>query len=219
MAVSGKHLALALLVGGVGAVRLCALEWVSERFVGATRPLQSTLDVAFGFKNTSDRPVSIRAVQTNCDCLAAGPNKLTYAPGEAGVITARFTVGDRYGPYERVITVQTDDGAEPKRLIVQVEVPEPATTSPTILMWSIGSAADEKTIELRTAAGVHLDFAEVFPSTPDFRVRLETVTAGQHFRLHVAPVRTSAPANAALRAKGTTPDGQVVVISAYANVR
>lgn len=219
MAVSGKNLALALLVVGVGAVRLCALDWVSDRFVGATRPLQSTLDVAFGFKNTSERPVTIRAVQTNCDCLAAGPNKLTYAPGEAGVITARFTVGDRYGPYERAITVQTDDGAEPKRLIVHIEVPEPATTSPTILVWPIGAPTDEKKIDLRSAAGVHIDFTEVFPSNPDFRVRLETVTAGRHYRLHVAPIGTGAPANAALRAKGTTPDGQVVVISAYANVR
>lgn len=198
---------------------MAALEWASERFESSLRPLQATLQVAFRFRNTGDKPVTIRGVQSNCDCLEAGPDKLTYAPGEAGVITAKFTVGDRYGLYERAITVVTDDSREPKRLSVRIEVPEPATASPTVLVWSIGAESAEKTIELRTAAGVQIDFAEVVASNSDFRVRLATVESGRHYRLHVTPERTTAPANAALRAKGTTPDGQVVVTSAYANVR
>lgn len=219
MAPSWKTAAATTLALLCGVTRLSALEWISDRFEGSIRPLQSTLEVAFSFKNTSDRSVTIRAVQTNCDCLAAGPDKLTYAPGEAGVITARFTVGDRYGLYERAISIVTDQNPEPKRLSVRIEVPEPATTSPTILVWPVGAEPAEKTVELRTAAGVRIDFTEALASNSDFRVRLETIETGHHYRLHVTPGRTDAPANAAIRAKGTTPDGREIVTSAYANVR
>lgn len=219
MRASWKIRAVALLAGGVAAVQSFALDWVSDRFEGATQPLQPTLQVAFSFKNSGAKPVTIRAVQTNCDCLAAGTDKLTYAPGEAGIITARFTVGDRYGLYDRAITVLADDSPEPKRLSVRIDVPEPATTSPTILVWPLGGAADEKIVELRTASGVRIDYTEAFPSNPDFRVRIEIIEVGRHYRLHVAPQRTGAQANAAIRAKGTTPDGREIVTSAYANVR
>lgn len=196
-----------------------ALEWISDSFQGAVAPLQRTLDIAFGFKNSGDKPVVIRALQTNCDCLQAGTNKTTYDPGEAGVVTARFTVGDRVGTYERSVVVLTDESSAPKRLTVRIEVPDPATLSPTILVWPIGAAAEEKTVEVRPAAGVRIDFAEAFPSNTDFRVRLEQVVPGEHYRLHIAPAGTAAAGNAAIRVKGTTPDGQVVVVSAYANVR
>jgi hypothetical protein len=215
---ASRRLLLAI-AGATLALPATALEWVSQNFAGTVAPLQTTLDVAFAFKNTSDRPVTIRAVQTNCDCLSAGANKETFAPGEAGVITARFTVGDRIGTYERSIAVVTDDADRPQQLRVRIEVPDPATVEPTLLVWAVGAAADEKTVEIRPAPGVRIDFTETFASNADFRVRLETVKAGEHYRAHVAPVSTANAANAAVRFKGAAANGQVVIVSAYANVR
>lgn len=196
-----------------------ALEWVSERFEGATAPLQTTLDVAFSFKNTSDKPVTIRAVQTNCDCLGASANKSTFAPGESGVVTARFTVGDRIGTYERAISVVTDDAPTAKRLSVRIEVPEAAVVTPNILLWPIGSPGEEKSVDVRSAAALLINFTETFATNTDFQVRLETVEAGRHYRMHIKPGSTQVAANAAVRLKGATPEGQVVIVSAYANVR
>lgn len=213
---AGAALALALMTALPSAR---ALEWVSDRFEGTAAPLQTTLEVAFAFKNTGDKPVTIRAVQTNCDCLNASANKSTFAPGEAGLVTARFTVGDRIGTYERAISVVTDDPPVAKRLAVRIEVPEAASVTPTILVWPIGSPLEEKSVDVRAAANLQINFAEAVPSNADFRVRFETVEAGRHYRLHVAPVSTTTSANAAVRVNGTTPDGRVVVVSAYANVR
>ncbi|MBA3849379.1 MAG: hypothetical protein C0502_05215 [Opitutus sp.] len=201
------------------ASRTAGLEWVSDRFEGVTAPLQTTLDVAFGFRNAGDRPATIRGIQTNCDCLRADANKSTFAPGETGVLTARFTVGDRIGLHLRTITVVTDDSPEPKRLLVRIEVPEAASATPNALEWAIGSAPSEKTVDVRAATGLKIDFQEASPSNSSFSVRLEAIEAGSHYRLRIAPTATGAAVNAAIRVKGTASTGQPVLVSAYANVR
>lgn len=195
-----------------------ALHWVSQSFTGTTAPLQTTLDVAFAFRNTGDKPVTIRSVQTNCDCLAAATDKTTYQPGEAGLITARFTVGDRYGLYQRAVTVVTDDGP-PQKLSVAIEVAEPALVTPHQLEWPLGAAVSEQTVDVRVADGARIDFTETFATNDAFAVRLATVEPGRHYRLHITPKRTDVVANAALRLKGIAANGAEIVVSAYANVR
>lgn len=213
-----RHFLAAALLS-LCAVPAFGLEWVSDRFEGTTVPLQTTLDVAFAFRNTGTRPVAIRDIQTNCDCLHAGANKTSFAPGEAGVVTARFTVGDRIGLYERTITVVSDDSPEPKRLLVRIGVPEAAAVTPSVLAWPVGSSPGEKAAEIRVAAGLRIDFHEAVPSNDGFRARLETIEAGKHYRLHIAPAGTGTVANAAIRVKGAASTGQPVLVSAYANVR
>ena len=177
------------------------------------------MDVAFAYKNMSSQSVTIRSIQSNCDCLQVGASKVTLAPGESGMVTARFTVGDRIGLYERTITVVSDDVPEPKRLHVRIDVPEAATASPNVLAWPIGAPAEERIVDIRTAAGVKITFFEALPSNSSFRVQLEAVNAGEHYRLRITPASTSAAANAAIRVKGTASTGQPVLVSAYANVR
>jgi hypothetical protein len=186
---------------------------------GHPAPLQATMDVAFAYKNVSSRPVTIRSIQSNCDCLQVGATKVTLAPGESGMVTARFTVGDRIGLYERTITVVSDDVPEPKRLLVSIDVPEAATATPNVLVWPIGAPADERTVDIRVAAGLNIIFQEAHPSNSSFRVQLEAVNAGEHYCLRITPASTAATANAAIRVKGTASTGQSVLVSAYANVR
>ncbi len=211
-----RFLVAALALSGV---RLLGLEWASDRFEGRPAPLQATLDVAFAFRNGSSRPVTLRSIQSNCDCLQVGASKTTLSPGESGVVTARFTVGDRIGLYERTITVVSDDTAEPKRLLVRIDVPEAAAATPNILEWRLGAAAEEKIVTVRVATGLKIDFREATPSNSGFRVRLETVEAGELYRLHISHAATHAAANAAIRVRGTASTGQTVLVSAYANVR
>lgn len=196
-----------------------ALEWATEVFTGATAPLQPTLTVTFAFRNTGPEPVTIRAVQSNCDCLSAGTDRTVYAAGASGVVTAVFTVGDRYGRYERTLTVVTDEGGPPQRLHVRIDVPEPAEPSPRTLAWAVGAAAQELPVEVRVAEGVRIGFAQVLVTDPAFAARLEEVESGRRYRVWVRPARTDRPANAAIRVQGRAADGTEVVVSAYANVR
>ena len=51
-------------------------------------PDQDSITASFPFTNTSGTPVTISKIHVSCDCTTAGAkdNKLTYAPGESGVI-------------------------------------------------------------------------------------------------------------------------------------
>jgi hypothetical protein len=200
------------------ALRGAALEWKAVTVAVTTAPFQATQDAVFEFTNRGSKPVRILDVQTNCDCLAADPDRKTYAPGARGTIKASFTIGDRAGPYERVITVVTDESPAPVRLTVRIEVPEIASLAPRSLAWKVNDPAAEKTVEVTAHAGLEITFTEAVPTNGDFTATLETVAAGRHYRLHLVPRGTARPASAAIRIFGREKSGHDVVVSAYANV-
>lgn len=216
---SSRVLLALVLAAGIAAPASAALTWASTSFSGQTQPLQKTLEIAYAFKNTGEKPVAIRDVQTNCDCTAATTDKKIYQPGEAGVLRAQFTVGDRGGVYQRAITVFTDDGAAPQRLTLQIEVPELAAVAPRVREWSIGAAADEQAIDIVVHDAIRVTFTDVFVSTESFKARFEPVEAGRRYRLFIAPVSTTEAISTAVRLKGKAESGEVLIVSAYANVR
>lgn len=209
-----------LLAGALGLTsHACALEWARDAQSINVPALAKSVDVTFTYHNVGAKPVTIRAVETNCDCLQAAPDKTLIAPGERGEIRARFVVGDRSGGYERFITVHTDDRPTPQRLRIHLEVAEPAEVSPLNLVWEQDSPAEEKVAEVRVSAGVEIEFKDTFSTNAAFTARLETVRNGHHYRLHVKPTTTAAAANAAIRAQGVAANGDKIVVSAYANIR
>ncbi len=196
-----------------------ALEWPSHSFSGTTAPLQTTLTIAFPFKNTGEKPVTIRDLQTNCDCLSARTDKKIYQPGESGLVTATFAVGDRTGLHQRAISISTDEGVPATRLDVRIDVPSAATAEPRTLDWPIGAESTEQSSDLNVADGLTLSFEDIFATNDAFSCRLETLEAGRRYRLHVRPKSTAATVNAAIRVQGHTTSGASIVVSIYANVR
>lgn len=196
-----------------------AFEWKTQTLSFTTAPFQATQEAAFAFTNTGPRPVRILGVESNCDCLDATADRQVYAPGESGVIKAKFTVGDRLGLYERRIKIVTDESPEPVRLLVRIEVPELVTLTPRSVAWRLNEAAAEKTVDLEVIPGVRIEFTRVQPTGADFAARLETVEAGRRYRVYLKPPATAQPANAAFRIFGRAASGQDVIVSAYGNVR
>ena len=213
-----KRLTFCLLFSAL-AVSSLALDWKTRELSVQATPLQRTAETAFEFTNSSDKTVTILGVDTSCDCLEATPSAQTFAPGASGRITARFTVGDRHGVYERTITVTTDDTKEPVRLRVQLDVPELASLTPRSVDWKLNSPATEQLIEIRIADGLELTVTSVLPTSGLFNHRLETVEAGRHYRLYLAPQNTREATNAAFRIYAKAQTGQDIVLSAYGNVR
>ncbi len=195
-----------------------ALEWSSTTAEARTAPFQTALDVSFTFKNTAAHPVVIREVETNCDCVEAAADRKSYQPGETGRLVAHFSVGDRFGLYERLISVTTDESPDPVLLRVRITAPDLAVVTPRALNWKQGAPAPEQTIELRATEGLTIDFSQAEPTDESFRVRLETVKPGKLYRLHATPVSTATPANAAVRLYGKEKSGHAVLVSAYLNV-
>lgn len=209
----------ALLAGAAALPLRATLEWEQARLETSLQPFQTELEATFAYRNPGPGRVAIRDTQTNCDCLAARASRTEVAAGDSGIVTARFTVGERVGRHERLITVATDDGAPPRKLVLQVEVPQLAAFRPATLDWARGGPADERSAVLEVVPGLDIRFATVESTNDSFAFRLEEVAPGRTYRLAVRPRSTDAPANAALRLPGRTPDGRAVVVSTYANVR
>lgn len=158
--------------------------------------------MVFAFANRGLKPVTILELKTNCDCLAATADQKVYAPGAAGVIT-----------------VLTDDGALPVRLLVRIEVPEIVTITPRSIVWQLNGPAEEKSIDLKPVPGLEIALSESQSTNNAFATRLETVEAGRHYRLHLLPRSTAQLASAAIRIFGRAKSGQNIVLSAYGNVQ
>lgn len=200
-------------------VPCAALDWKTRELSFTTAPFQSTQEAAFEFTNRSHKPVTIREVMSNCDCLSAATDQLVYAPGEKGVLKFSFSIGDRLGLYLRRLKVMTDESPDPVHLLIRVEVPELVTLTPRSVTWSRHEAPTEKSVDLDAIPGVTIDFTRVQPTSGDFAARLETLEAGRRYRVYLKPPATAQPANAAFRIFGRALSGQEVVVSAYGNVR
>ena len=73
-------------------------------------PDQDSITASFPFTNTSGVPVTISKIHVSCDCTTAGAkdNKLTYAPGESGVISAVMKTGNFSGTVDKDMTVHAN---------------------------------------------------------------------------------------------------------------
>jgi hypothetical protein len=206
-------------VAGFTALPAFALEWKSTHQTVKAEPLQSTADTTFVFTNRSDKPVTILSVNTSCDCLDAEPSEKVIAPGASGSVRARFTVSDRSGVYQRVISVVTDESAVPIALTAELNVPEIATLTPRSLEWPLRGPAEAKTVEITITDSVSLTLGDVRSTSDAFTTRLETLEAGRRYRLHLTPASTTQPVSAAFRIHATATTGQALIFSAYGNVR
>ena len=195
-----------------------ALDWKATTLTVTTAPFQTEQDAVFEFTNQSSQPVTIRELATSCSCLLADSDLKTYAPGISGKITAKFTVGDRGGLYERTVTVVTDESGSPVHLTLRIEVPEIASVTPRSVEWRLNDELVEKTVELKAAAGLEIVFSDAQPTNDAYIVRLELIEQGRLYRLHIRPNDTKHPVSTAVRLFGREKSGHDVVLSAYASV-
>lgn len=208
--------AAALLFGGIQGH---ALTWDRQQQQVNLPPLALEAEVQYQYRNDSKVVVTILHVETNCECLGAMPSRKRLAPGETGTLSARFTVGDRIGLYERHILVLTSESATPTRLTARFEVPELATITPRTIEWALGAEAQEKPVKIVLSPGLEFEPTEIGYSSAGFRARLETVGTGREFRLWIKPDDTAGAASAAVRVIGREKSGRAIVLTAYASVR
>ncbi len=77
----------------------------------------------FAFINTGDRPVRLVDVRPSCGCTTPEYPTGAIAPGATAEITVAYTSEGRPGPFEKHVTVQTDEPATTTLTIVGDVVP------------------------------------------------------------------------------------------------
>ena len=81
-----------------------------------------TITVNFRFKNTGQKMLVIGEVAASCGCTVPEKPEKPIAPGEEGVILARFDSNGRIGTNRKVISVFANTENAPHQLSFDVEV-------------------------------------------------------------------------------------------------
>ncbi len=198
-----------------------AMNWDAQRIELTAKLADKQAVGVFRFVNAGNTTITITSVKSDCGCTTADLSKQTYAPGEAGEIKAVFTFEGRVGQQDKTIQVTTDDEpTKPVTLMLRVNILEPLTCAPRLLLWRIGDDESEKEAVI-ASKGANWIVTLDFKATPAAAVvaRLETLDAGKKYRLLVQPASTASAAQTSLACVATFADGTTLSFTVFALVR
>lgn len=91
-----------------------SLTWLDSTFMDMGKVKEGqVVEVSFRFKNTGTKPLVIADVTASCGCTVPEKPEQPFAPGEEGVIKAKFDSKGRPGENRKHITV--DANTNPSR--------------------------------------------------------------------------------------------------------
>jgi hypothetical protein len=178
------------------------LAWESREFTWNASYADTRVVAVFKFKNAGTDHVAISSIKSSCDCTTAALVKTDYAPGEAGEIVATFNFGNRSGPQEKTIRVQTGSGeADTHTLTLKVNIPVPVGIAPALLFWKTGEERVQKTITITVPADSPVKVLGVESSIAAVVAELAPSGKPHEFSLKVTPPDDGKPLMATLTLK------------------
>ncbi len=85
------------------------LQWLDSTFLSmGTVNEGAQVEVSFRFKNTGNKPLVIANVTASCGCTIPETPQQPFAPGEEGVIKAKFDSKGRLGENRKHISVDAN---------------------------------------------------------------------------------------------------------------
>lgn len=172
----------------------------------------------FKYENKGDKPVAIKNVSTSCGCTAASA-KQSAGPKEKGEVTATFSIGDRIGTQQKLITVQTDDPKNANTVLtLRVIIPQALEIKQPLVIWQANETPNTKTITATAGKDVKVNKVEVASSSPDFTAKVEKGSTAGEFKIDVKPKATDKAIAATLTIKPVTSDGKSKNLYATARV-
>ena len=175
----------------LGASAFAEMTWEEKEIKVEALPTQAAAEVKFSFRNSGSHLLKITSVKTSCGCTTAALEKSSYAPGESGTILVTFDFGNRRGPQEKTIVVQTDDRtAAETTLLLTVNIPTVLEITPNFLSWRLGEESTPKTsiVKINPASGIRSLAVE--SSDEAVSATVEPVKPGLEYILRVTPANT-----------------------------
>ncbi len=168
-----------------------------EKTIQAPNDARS-VTVDFPFTNTSDERVTIQKYDGGCTCMTVqvANNKLSYLPGESGVIRAVFDMGNFSGTVDKMVALWLDGdpaGKPSVHLKVRVHIPVLVELEPKTLRWDVGASADPQTIQIRMNGEKPIKILSVSSTQTSFKHELKVVEEGKSYELTVTPDSTDSP--------------------------
>ena len=160
--------------------------------------------VDFDFTNHTDKTVKVVKYDAACSCMAVTikNGKLSYAPGESGLVRADFDMGNFSGTVDKTVALWLDGDPADKpsvTLTTRVHIPVLVALEPKTLKWEIGGDASPQTIRITMNHSDPIRVKQVTTTSEAFKQELKTIDDGKLYELVVTPVGLSNPGLAILR--------------------
>lgn len=182
---------------------------------GALKFEKSTIDADLGIKdesivqdfkftNSSSEAIKIRSADAGCSCMEVtiADGKLSYAPGESGVIRAVFDVGTFQGTVQKPIHIWLDGDPDEKpsaSIMLRVHVPVIIAVEPKTLKWEVGEESATKTMDVKMNYEKPIHVTGISTSNENFETKLVAVEKGKHYQIQITPKVTDSPALSIVR--------------------
>jgi len=171
------------------------IEFETTRVLLKPRPNQEEVEAVFAFTNASATPLQVLAAISGCTCLKTDFTSGEIPAGGKGRVSGIFKTTNQPGVVEKTIQVRVDENGKQRiiPLTVAVEVAQLVRIEPRTVSWTAGGAGEERTFTVVMNWEKPIRLREVTSSQPGFEIRIETVTDGSEYRVHVKPADTSKP--------------------------
>jgi len=92
--------------------------WLSETALDLGRfSSNNSIEKQITLSNTGKKELSLRSIQSNCQCIVASTEATTIAAGKSAVLTIRFDPAERKGTQQKFITIYSNDPVNPVQRI------------------------------------------------------------------------------------------------------
>ncbi|CAN5273409.1 DUF1573 domain-containing protein [soil metagenome] len=185
-----KPLLAALFLAAISTAQ-AQLTWDKTEAKLNPKPGDKEAVAHFTYENKGSTPVRIVAVKSSCGCTVPELKKREVAPGEKGELTATFTIGNRTGLQQKVVSVQTDHPEQPMtNLLLTANIGQSLAVQPSFVYWEAGEAPKPKQITVKPGPGVAVSKLQVTSSNPEFTTKVERAASGD-FVIQVQPKDTA----------------------------
>ena len=178
----------------------------------------------FNFENRTDRTLTISRVEKNCACMEmlVSGGKLVYAPGEKGIIRARYELGNMAGTVDKefMLWLEGDPEEKPSHVLVsRLIIPELVVLSDKNLKWQTGMPADPQKAAITIHGDHPIRITGSSCTSNDIRIDLKTLEEGRRYELWVTPASTSEPGLTAIRLDTDSPIPRWKAVQIFAMVQ
>lgn len=174
----------------------------------------------FTYKNMGTTVVNIKDVKVSCGCMAPTFDKKALGPGENGVMTANFNIGQRTGFQQSHFYVQTDDPQGPvTQLTMRMYLPELVKITPSFVYWQVGETNAPKTMNVEVVYASPINLLSVDTTNDRVFPKLVTIKPGKSYQIVVTPESTVQAASARIKIRSDFPKDRPRSFSARADIK
>lgn len=209
----------------VGSRIYAGVEWEPREISPIASIGVTSVDFAFGFKNTGKFPVEFDLPSTSCGCTLAKWDKTIYAAGESGFLKGVYNTSGKRGLNVVTITIKgaeiDGDMRRPvlESLKLNITIPEVVKISPGITLWRKDSDVITKTVRFEVNEVLHMPLKLIKISRDTFTGEWREVEAGRAYEFVATPTSTKEAGKAVVTVEGINKDGKPLRFYAHLIIR